>query len=161
MWRYSFNLVMRELELATKKKQALEELFASGKISQSTREYLETELKEAIADLETHLQSLKNKMNARAGELEKQIGILEIFLANLEIHHAAGEITDEIYEKENKAISLGLETTKQEVNEIKSALSATAAKPAETPETTPAPETTQPAQSEVATAETPSGQPTA
>ena len=132
MWKYSFELVTRESDLAKKKKQALDELFGSNKISQSTYECLNAELNEAITDLESHLSSLKDKMKTRAQELEKQICTLELFLANLEIHHAAGEIDDEAYQRQNMAILLGLETTKQELADIRTALSATVAPPVET-----------------------------
>jgi hypothetical protein len=122
LWKYSFELINRELELAKKKNQALDDLFTSNKVSKSTFEYLETEIKATISDLEKHLERLSEKMKERAQELEKQIHMLEIFLANLEIHHIAGEIDNEAYEKQNRAITLGLETTKQELQDLKNSL---------------------------------------
>lgn len=121
LWRYSFDLVTRELGLAKKKKQALDNLFSANKISQSTYDYLETELKGAIADLEGHLKSLKDKMAMRTQELEKQVNTLELFLASLEIHHVAGDVDDETYGKQSNAILLGLEATKQELDSIRGA----------------------------------------
>ena len=121
-WRYSFELVSRELELARKKKEALDNLYAASRISESTYKYIERELTEAIIDLEAHLKSLVEKMTARAEELEKQIRSLEIFLANLEIHYAAGDIDEESYRNQNNAITLGLEATKRELESIKSSL---------------------------------------
>ena len=122
LWKYSFELISKELEVTKKKKQALENLFAEGKISQSTYEYLKSEIAKAISELESNLSRLKEKMATRAQELESQLSSLELLLASLEIHHAAGDISDEIYEKENKAILLGLEATKRELNDIKSSL---------------------------------------
>ena len=122
LWKYSFELISKELEVTKKKKQALENLFAEGKISQSTYEYLKSEIAKAISELESNLNRLKEKMATRAQELESQLSSLELLLASLEIHHAAGDISDEIYEKENKAILLGLEATKRELNDIKSSL---------------------------------------
>jgi len=98
-WKYSFEMINRELELVRKKKQALDELLASGKISQATYESLEKELAEALLNLETYQKSLIEKMSTRADDLEKQISTLELFLANLEIHHAAGEIDNLIIVK--------------------------------------------------------------
>jgi len=121
-WRYSFELVSKELELAKKKKKALDDLYAAGRISESTYKYIERELTEAIIDLEAHLKSLVEKMTARAEELEKQIRSLEIFLANLEIHYAAGDIDEESYRNQNNAITLGLEATKQELESIRNSL---------------------------------------
>ncbi|MEM2914382.1 MAG: CdvA-like protein, partial [Candidatus Bathyarchaeia archaeon] len=116
LWKYSFELIMRDLELTKKKKQALDELFTSKKISESTYEYLEKELNETLIDLQNHLKSLTDKMTARSEELEKQKCTLELFLASAEIHHAAGEIDNEAYEAQTKAILLGLDYTKQELN---------------------------------------------
>ena len=122
-WRYSSELVSRELDLAKKKKKALDDLYAAGKISQSTYEYIEKDLTEVIIDLEAHLKTLIDRMKTRAEELEKQMKSLEIFLANLEMHYVAGEIDEETYTNQNKAIILGLNATKQELETIKDALS--------------------------------------
>ena len=133
LWKYSFDLVTRELGLAKKKKQALDNLFSADKISQSTYDYLETELIGAIAELEDHLKSIKDKMTIRAQELEKQVNTLELFLASLEIHHAAGDVDDETYGKQSNAILLGLEATKQELITIKSVSQQTVTEYAEAP----------------------------
>ena len=122
-WRYSSELVSRELDLAKKKKKALDDLYAAGKISQSTYEYIEKDLTEVIIDLEAHLKTLIDKMKTRAEELEKQMKSLEIFLANLEMHYVAGEIDEETYANQNKAITLGLNATKQELETIRDILS--------------------------------------
>jgi hypothetical protein len=149
-------LVNRELDVTKKKKQALDNLYASNKISQSTYDYLETELAKAITDLEDHLKTLMDKMTERAKELEKQISTLELFLASLEIHHAAGDIDDETYEEQNNAILLGLEATRQELLNIEGSLSETITEPAEAPAapadleetTTEAVETAEPTEAE-------------
>lgn len=116
----------RELELVKKKRHALDELLATGRISQSTFETLERELTDAFSGLESYHKSLIEKIEARTGDLERQINTLELFLANLEIHHAAGEIDDESYNRQSQAIMLGLGATKEELNEIRSLLSTVA-----------------------------------
>jgi len=131
LWKYSFELVTRELDVAKKKKQALDNLLTSDKISRSTYDYLESDLREAIADLEDHLKSLKDKMTARTQELESQLNTLEVFLASLEIHHAAGDVDDEAYERQNSAILLGLEATRQELDDIRNAVSRTTSQSAD------------------------------
>jgi len=122
LWKYSFDLINKELEVTRKKKQALDNLFAERKISQSTYDYLKSELDKAISELEGNLKKLKERMMTRAQELESQLSSLELLLASLEIHHAAGDVSDETYEKENRAILLGLEATKQELNDIRNSL---------------------------------------
>jgi len=133
LWRYSFELINKELEVTRKKKQALDNLFAERKISQSTYDYLKSELTKAISELENDLKRLKDRMATRAQELESQLSSLELLLASLEIHHAAGDVDDETYEKENKAILLGLEATRQELNDIRNSLQRPSAEATEAP----------------------------
>jgi len=113
---------VRDLDLTKKKKQTLDELFASQKISQSTYDHLEKKLTEETTIIEAKLKELSDSMTARAKELEKQIGLLEISLANLEMYHATGEIDDETYENQNKTILLNLEAIKQEIRTVKNFL---------------------------------------
>jgi len=129
LWKYSFELINKELEVTRRKKKALDDIFAEKKISQSTYDYLKSELDKAISDLENNLSKLREKMATRAQELESQLSSLELLLASLEIHHAAGDVDDETYEKENKAILLGLEATKRELNDIRNALQGSMVKP--------------------------------
>jgi len=126
-------LINKELEVTKKKKQALDDLFAERKISQSTYDYLKSEIAKAISELENDLNRLKERMATRIQELESQLSSLELLLASLEIHHAAGDVDDETYEKENKAILLGLEATRQELNDIRSSLQRSPAETAEAP----------------------------
>ncbi|RLI13047.1 hypothetical protein DRO35_01500 [Candidatus Bathyarchaeota archaeon] len=131
LWKYSFELINKELEVTQRKKKALDDIFVEKKISQSTYDYLKSELDRAISELEHNLTKLKEKMATRAQELESQLSSLELLLASLEIHHAAGDVDDETYEKENKAILLGLEATKRELNDIRDALQGPIVKAAE------------------------------
>jgi len=112
-----------ELELAKKKKQALEKLFNEGKVSQPTYDSFSNEVSEAIAEIETKQRALVEKMKAKIGELEQQMKTLEHLLVNSEIRHVSGEIEEEVYGHECDVLSLGLETTRQELNEIKEAIS--------------------------------------
>jgi hypothetical protein len=132
-WKYSFELVNRELDLTEKKKKALDNLYGSKKISQSTYDYLENELTKALNELDDHLNTLREKMSERSQELEKQASTLEMFLASLEIHHAAGDVEEETYQAQSNAIILGLEATKQELDDIKSSSLETISKTEDTP----------------------------
>ena len=123
LWKNSFEMVSRELELVKKKKQALHELLATATISQPTYETLSGELTDGLSYLESYRKSLIEKMKATASDVETQISTLELFLANLEIHHAAGEAEDESYSQQSDAITLGLEAAKNELIEIGSLLS--------------------------------------
>jgi len=121
-WKYSFEKVSRELELAKKKKQALDNLFNTGKISQLTYEDLNKSLTEAVAEIEARQKALAGNMTAKITELEQQIKTLEKFLASTEIEYAAGEIDEELHERESNALTLGLEAAKQQLDVIKEAM---------------------------------------
>ncbi len=64
-WKNTFEVVHSELELANRKKQALDELLAKNRMSQPTYEHLVGGLNENIADLESHQKSLMQKMTER------------------------------------------------------------------------------------------------
>jgi len=123
LWKYLFELASKDLEALKKKRQALEDLLLSNKISQQTYEYLNKDLSEALMSTEKYLESLVSKMKSRMDDLEKQIGILEIFLANSEMMYAAGEIDYETYDRESRALAAGIESMRREIFEIKNILS--------------------------------------
>ncbi|MEM3736217.1 MAG: CdvA-like protein [Candidatus Bathyarchaeia archaeon] len=102
-----------------KKRQALNSLLESGRISRPTYELFENEMNEAIAEIERQRKALLDKMAVKARELEEQIKTLEKLLANFEIQHVGGEIEEEVYQREIALLSMGLESTRQELNAIK------------------------------------------
>jgi len=130
LWKYLFKLVSKDLEALKRKKQALEDLLSSNRISRQTYDCLSKEISDAIINTEKYLDSLVSKMKSRVDDLERQISALEIFLANSEMMYAAGEIDYETYERESKALAAGIESMRKEISEIKSILNP------------PAPETT-------------------
>ncbi len=122
-WKYSLEKINGELELARKKKQALDNLLNEGKVSQPTYESFSNEVAEAITEIETKQNALVEKMKAKIGELEQQMKTLERLLVNSEIRRVSGEIEEEAYNRECNVLSLGLETTRHELDEIVEAIS--------------------------------------
>ena len=122
-WKYSLEKINGELELAKKKKQALTKLLDEGKVSQPTYDSFSNEIADAIAEIEAKQNALVEKMRTKTNELEQQMKTLEFLLVNSEIRHVSGEIEEEAYNRECNVLSLGLETTRQELNEIKDAIS--------------------------------------
>ena len=80
--------------MARKKKQALDNLLSTGRISQSTYDSFSKEMDEAIAEIERQRNALLEKMGSKMKELEGQIRTLEMLFANYEIQHVAGEVDD-------------------------------------------------------------------
>jgi hypothetical protein len=120
-WKHSFKRLNEEYEIAKKKKQALDNLFESGRISQATRDSFDNDINAVISDIEKQQNDLLVKMQGKVQELESQIKTLETLLANYEIQHVVGEIDEEVYQREANLLSTGLESAKRELNTIKEA----------------------------------------
>jgi hypothetical protein len=121
-WKHSFKKLNEENEMAKKKKQALDNLLNTGRISQSTYDLFNNEMDEAIAEIERQQKALLEKMNSKMEELEEQIKTLEMLLANFEIQHVTGEVDEEVYQREIGVLSMGIETAKQELDTVREAV---------------------------------------
>jgi hypothetical protein len=122
LWKPFLEILSSEKEIIQKKREALEKLFNNSRISQFTYNYINKELKDAAIEIESRQRVLTEKMVLRAKQLEEQIKTLERFLADLEMHHTAGEIEEQPYTHQGNAITLGLKATKRELNILKEAL---------------------------------------
>ncbi len=121
-WKHSFERLNEEYDMAKRKKQVLDNLLNSGRISQSTYESFNKEIDEAIAEIERQQENLLEKMNSKMGELEQHVKTLEMLLANFEIQHVAGEVDEEVYQREIDLLSMGLETARRELDVIREAM---------------------------------------
>jgi len=121
-WKRSFESISQELEMANRKKQALEDLLAKNRMSRPTYEHLLKGLEEEISRLEAHRRSLAKNMTERANELRRQIGLIEMFLANLELHRIGREVDEETYNHQREILTRGLEASKVELRQIENAL---------------------------------------
>jgi hypothetical protein len=79
------------------------------------------EIAEAITDIERQQNTLLQKMNTKMMELKEQIKTLEILLTNVEIHHVIGEVDEEVYQREINVLSMGLETSRHELETMREA----------------------------------------
>ena len=129
-WKHSFKRLNEEYEIATKKKHALDNLFETGRISQSTRDSFNNEIVTAIEEIEKQQKDLLAKMQLKIQALESQIKTLETLLANYEIQHVVGEIDEDIYQHEMAILSTGLDTAKHELDMIIDATNQLCAPPA-------------------------------
>ena len=121
-WKRSFEILSEEYETVKKKKQALDNLVSSGRISQSTFDLFNREIDEATAEIEGKQKALMEKMNSKIKELEEQIKTLEILLANFEIQHVTGEVDEEVYQREISLLSIGLDVARRELDAVKEAV---------------------------------------
>jgi len=122
-WKHSFKRLNEESEMARKKKQALDNLLSTDRISQSTYDSFSKEMDEAIAEIERQRNALLEKMGSKMKELEGQIRTLEMLFANYEIQHVGGEVDDEVYQREIGLLSTGLEAARHELDAVNEAVS--------------------------------------
>jgi hypothetical protein len=120
-WKYSFKKLNEEYELAKKKKKALDKLLTTGKISETTYNLFDSEIADALTEIENQRKTLMEKMASKTDELEEQLKTFEILFANFEIQHVTGEIDEETYLRETDLLNMGLETTKHELDAIQEA----------------------------------------
>jgi len=118
-WKASFEKINSEYETVLKKRQALNNLYNSGRISRFTFELFDKEMEEALTEIEKKKNILLEKMAAKFKEVEEQIRILERLLANYEIQYVGGEISEEDYQREIALLSMGLENARKELGIIK------------------------------------------
>jgi chromosome segregation ATPase len=121
-WKHSFKKLNEENEMAKKKRQALDNLLNTGRISQSTYDLFNSEIDEAIAEIERQQKALLEKMDSKMEELEAQIKTLEMLLANFEIQHVTGEVEEEVYQHEMGILSMGIESAKHELDVVREAV---------------------------------------
>jgi hypothetical protein len=117
-WKNSFKRLNEEYDLAKKKKQAVDNLYISGKISQLTRDTFNRDITSAIAEIERQQKDLVEKMHLKTDELSSQIKLLETLLANYEIQYVIGEIGDETYQRDILLFTIGIDTAKAELETI-------------------------------------------
>ena len=120
-WKHSFDRLSEEYEMAKKKKEALDSLLNTGRISQSTFESFNEEIDQAVVEIERQQRALLEKMNSKTEKLEQQIKTLEILLADFEIQHVSGEIDEEVYQREIDLLSTGLEVARRELDVVREA----------------------------------------
>jgi len=121
-WKHSFKKLNEENEMTKKKKQALDNLLNTGRISQSTYDLFNSEIDEAITEIERQQKALLKKMNSKMEDLEAQIKTLEMLLANFEIQHVTGEVEEEVYQHEMDILSMGIESAKHELDVVREAV---------------------------------------
>ena len=138
-WKYSFNRLNEEHEIAKKKKNALDNLYQTGRISQSTRDSFNNEITQAITEIEKQQKDLLQKMEQKVTELHSQIKTLEMLLANYEIQHVVGEVDEDTYQHEITLLGNGLETAKHELDIIQEAATQLCS-PVQVPAAAPIPE---------------------
>jgi hypothetical protein len=128
-WKKSLETICLNIDLAKKKKRALDELLAKKRMSQPTYEHLKKILASNISELEDRQRSIVGNIAHRMEEIKKQTEILELLLTKLVIEHIDEDPNEEIFKKNKEKLILGIKATNSEREKINISLNKTGQKP--------------------------------
>jgi hypothetical protein len=117
-WKKSFETICLNIDLAKRKKQALDELLVKKRMSHPTYEHLIKILASNISELKVQRRSIVENISHRMEEIKKQIEIFELLLAKLEIEHINEKPNEALFKKNKEKMILGIEATNIELEQI-------------------------------------------
>jgi len=107
-WELEAEELRTEIDLASKRVKALDDLFRSGDIEKEIYDEMKREHGSSIQKFEDMRRKLIESLSARKTGLHDQIRELETSLANNKMQHASAEIGDEAYSGMCDSIRAGL-----------------------------------------------------
>ncbi|MBS7643127.1 CdvA-like protein [Candidatus Bathyarchaeota archaeon] len=113
-WKVAAETLQKNLLLAQKRFQAIEELHRTNKITQHSYETLHKKYQVILTKLEQVSRITIDRLKTYAIELEDRIHQLERFLATIEIQHFTGEIDEDAYQLAVNSLKLNLGQTLRE-----------------------------------------------
>jgi len=111
-----------ELERAKTKKQALENLFETRKISQMVYDRIAREVEEEITKIEKRTELQTHKISETIGELRNIIGLLEHHLTRIQIRFSVGEMDEKQFKREKDAYARGITSLRTQIGSLERAL---------------------------------------
>jgi chromosome segregation ATPase len=113
-WEVEAEELRTEIDLASKRVKALDDLFRSGDIEKEIYDEMKKEHGSSIQKFEDMRKRLIESLSARKTALHDQIRELETSLANNKMQHASAEIGDEAYRDMCDSIRAGLKRAQLE-----------------------------------------------
>ncbi len=118
-WELEANNLKRQFDLISRRTRALDELYKNGSIEKSIYGEMRAQHLSSIDELEEHKRILVESLNERSSKLDSQVKELELFLANIKMQHAAGEIDTETYNLAYEAVNVGFKRDLSEKTYLK------------------------------------------
>ncbi len=115
------SLLASELERAKRKKQALERLLETGKISQITYDKFMEEIDDEIGNIEERKSVYSRELAQRVKELENLIEIMKQYQAKVQIGFSAGEISEQQFKREKEIFESGTKELRREMESLQKA----------------------------------------
>jgi hypothetical protein len=121
-WEVDFEDVVKQLNVSSKRLNALNELVKQGKVSSTTYEFLRKDFEQAVKSAEARKTEILSRLTAKLSELKDQTQLLEKCLTSTEVRFVAGELTEERYKNVSNALKLGLEESLSELESVQEAI---------------------------------------
>lgn len=117
-WKVDSEELRREAEVSKRRMSALENLYSAGKVSARTYQELSEEYRKVLRSQEGERQRLIDLLEERNGELSRQIALLERLLADTEVQHMTGELSDNAFRTAASSLRSGIDRALQEKREV-------------------------------------------
>lgn len=123
-WKVDSEELRREAEVSKRRMSALENLYSAGKVSARTYQELSGEYRKVLKSQEEERQRLIDMLEDRNGELSRQIALLERLLADTEVQHITGELSENAFKIAASNLKSGIDRALQEKREVEMDLEA-------------------------------------
>jgi len=117
-WKVDNEELRREAEVSKRRMSALENLYSGGKVSARTYQELSEEYRKVLKSQEEERQRLIDLLEERNGELSRQIALLERLLADTEVQHITGELSENAFKIAASSLKSGIDRALQEKREV-------------------------------------------
>jgi hypothetical protein len=117
-WKNDSEELRRESEVSRRRMSALENLYAAGKISARTYQELSEEYRKVLRSQEEERDRLIGMLEARNTELSRQIALLERLLADTEVQHITGELSENGFRIAASSLKSGIDRALQEKRDV-------------------------------------------
>jgi len=123
-WKVDSEGLRREAEVSKRRMSALENLYSAGKVSARTYQELSEEYRKVLRSQEDDRQRLIYMLDNRNDELSRQIALLERLLADSEVQHITGELSENASKIAASSLKSGIDRALQEKREVEMDLEA-------------------------------------
>ncbi|MGQ9513580.1 MAG: CdvA-like protein [Thermoproteota archaeon] len=117
-WKINSEELRRDMEISKRRISALENLYAANKVSAKTYQELSEEYSKVLKCQEDERERLINMLEERNEVLSKQIALLERLLADTEVQHITGEISEGEFKIAASSLKSGLDRALHEKRDV-------------------------------------------
>lgn len=121
-WRIEVDHVTRDIAIARKRIQALDDLLKTGDVSQNIYEELSEAQKDSMNQMKERYELLLRKLTKKCEELRRQIDEMAKFLVDVKLEYKSSQIEEKEYKVAYNAIQMSLNAAIAEKKDLEGAL---------------------------------------